>query len=115
MSGEIKFNNSSYYFKSPNLASIYFIGFRGPWNIYKEIKNSNISIEKAEEDEKKFQSNLSEIISGNPKYRKKYQSDAIKNIRNLYNSRQKSIYLMIMLKLDLTPCIKQNSEHDLKY
>ena len=55
MSGEIKFNNSSYYFKSPNLAPIYFIGFRGPLNIYKEIKNSNISIEKAEEDEKKFQ------------------------------------------------------------
>ena len=62
-------------------------------NIYKEIKNVNISIEKAEEDEKKFQSNLSEIISGNPKYRKKYQSDAIKNIRNLYNSRQKFINL----------------------
>ena len=55
------------------------------------------------------------MISGNPQYRKKYQSDAIKNIKNLYNSRQKSIYLMIMLKLDLTPCIKQNSEHDLKY
>ena len=72
---------------------IYFIGFRGPLNIYKEIKNVNISIEKAEEDEKKFQSNLSEIISGNPKYRKKYQSDAIKNIRNLYNSRQKFIDL----------------------
>ena len=72
---------------------IYFIGFRGPLNIYKETKNVNISIEKAEEDEKKFQSNLSEIISGNPKYRKKYQSDAIKNIRNLYNSRQKFIDL----------------------
>ena len=31
MSGEIKFNNSSYYFKSPNLAPIYFIGFRGKY------------------------------------------------------------------------------------
>ena len=38
MSGKIMFNNLTYYFKSPNLAPIYFTGFRGPLNIYKEKK-----------------------------------------------------------------------------
>ena len=41
----------------------------------------------------KFKSSLSKITLGNPKYIKKYQSDAIKNIKNLYNSKQKVIVL----------------------
>ena len=47
--------------------------------------------------QKKIKRNLNqiskEITSGNPKYREKYQSDAIKYIKNLYNSRQKVIDL----------------------
>ena len=46
-----------------------------------------------EEDQQKNKSNLSEITSGNPSHREKYQPDAIKNIKNLYNSRQKVIDL----------------------
>ena len=54
----------------------------------KKIRNSNISIKKAEEEQNKFQSNLGEITSGNRKYIKKYQLDTIKNAKNLYDSRQ---------------------------
>ena len=85
ISKETDLNNLTHYFKSPNLALINFIGFTGPLNIYKEIQNSNISIKKAEEDQNKFKSNLNDIRSVNPKQREKYQSDAIENIRNLYN------------------------------
>ena len=42
--------NLTYHFKDSNTALINFIGFRGPMHIYAEIKNSNISIEKIEED-----------------------------------------------------------------
>ena len=56
-----------------------------------KIKNGNISTEKSEENQKKFKSNLSQIRSGNPKYREKYQLYAIETIRNLYNSRQELI------------------------
>ena len=35
---QIDFNNLTYYFKSQNLASVSFIGFRGPLHIYNEIK-----------------------------------------------------------------------------
>ena len=44
MSGDIEFNNLTYYLKSQNLAPINFTSFRGPLNIYKEIKNGNINI-----------------------------------------------------------------------
>ena len=69
MSREVNFNNLTC-FKGPNFAPITFISFRGPLNIYEEIKNVNISIKKAEEDQNKFKWNLSEITSGNPMYRK---------------------------------------------
>ena len=113
ISKETDLNNLTYYFKSPNLALINFIGFTGPLNIYKEIQNSNISIKKAEEDQKKFKSNLNNITSENPTHREKYQSDAIENIRDLYNSRQKIIDLFNDYAMQR--CMKQNREQDLKY
>ena len=113
MSDEINLKDLTYYFTCPNPAPINFIGFRGRLNIYNDIKIGNISIKAVEEDQKKFKPNLSEITARNPKYRKKYQSGAITNIKNFYNSRQ--IYLMIMLKLDLKLCTKQKMEQDLKY
>ena len=55
---QIDFNNLTYYLKSPNLASINFIGFRGPMYVYNEIKNGNMSMENIEEDQKQFKSDL---------------------------------------------------------
>ena len=37
---------------------------------------------------------LNEITSGNPKHKSKKQSYTIKNVRNLYDSRQKTIDLL---------------------
>ena len=54
MKDEINFNDLTHYFRSPNLAPINFVGFRGPLNIYNEIKNDETSIEKIDEDHKKF-------------------------------------------------------------
>ena len=70
MSNEINLNYLTYYSTSPDLAPINFIGFRGPLNIYNEIKNGNILVKNVDEDQMKFKSNLSEIKSGNPKYKK---------------------------------------------
>ena len=93
-----------------------FIEFRGPIRIYNEIKNGNISIEKSEQDQNQSKSKLNEITIGNLNHKSKNQLHAIKNIKNLYNSRDKIInYIMIMLKLYLKLCIKQNREQDLKY
>ena len=62
-------------------------------HIYNELKSDNVSIEKIEEDKKKLESKISEITRRNPKNRNKDQSDTIENIRNLYNSRKKTVKL----------------------
>ena len=54
-------------------------------------KNGNISIEKFEENQ--FKSKLNEITTGNPKHKSKDQLDRIKNIKNLYKSRDKVLKL----------------------
>ena len=60
-------------FQSSNLAPINFIGFRGPLNIYEEIKNGNVAIVKIEEEQSQFKSKLNEITTGNPKTKSKDQ------------------------------------------
>ena len=84
---KISFNNLTYHFKGSNTAPISFVDFSGPMHIYNKMKNGNISIEKIIEDRKQFKSKLNEITTGNPKHKSKDELDPIKNIKNLYNSR----------------------------
>ena len=88
---QIDFNNLTYYFK--NYLTINFVGFRGPMYTYNNIKNGNTSIEKIEEDQEYFKSNLSEITKGNTKYKSKVQLNTKENIKNVYKSREKVIKL----------------------
>ena len=71
MSSQIDFNTLIYYFTTPGLAPINFIKFKVLIHIYNNIKKGNATLEKIENDQKQFKSNLSEITSGNPKHRKK--------------------------------------------
>ena len=78
------------------------------------------TLQQVEEDQKNIKSELNEITSGNPKHKSEKQSYTMKNVRNLYNSRQKLlIYLMIMQKLDRKPFTNQNKmklkQKDSKY
>ena len=59
---------------------INFISFKGLLHIYNNIKNSNISIGKIEEDKKQFKSKLNEITTGNLRYKSKDQLDTKENI-----------------------------------
>ena len=87
-----KFNILNYHSKDSESASINFIGVTGPMHIFNEVKYGNDSIEKIEEDQKQFKSKLNEITTGNPK-KSKDQLYTIKDIKNLYNSRDKVIKL----------------------
>ena len=87
-----KFNILNYHSKDSESASINFIGVTGPMHICNEVKYGNDSIEKIEEDQKQFKSKLNEITTGNPK-KSKDQLYTIKDIKNLYNSRDKVIKL----------------------
>ena len=94
MSDEISCDNLIYYFEglSPPVS---FIKYEDPSDIYDKIKNGDKRIQAAEEEQKKCNSKLGEMTSGNPEHKSKDQSDTIKNVQNLYNSRQKIIYLFI--------------------
>ena len=87
-----KFNILNCHSKDSESASINFIGVTGPMHICNEVKYGNDSIEKIQEDQKQFKSKLNEITTGNPK-KSKDQLYTIKDIKNLYNSRDKVIKL----------------------
>ena len=57
------------------------------------MKNGNIYQQKIEEDQKQFKSKLKKITTGNLKHKSKDQLGTIKNIKNLYNLRDKVIKL----------------------
>ena len=61
---------------------------------YNQLKNDEKTLQQVEEDQRKFKSELNEITSGNPKHKSEKQSYTIKNVRNLYDSRQKIINLI---------------------
>ena len=71
-----------------------FIKFKGPFNIFKEIRDGDKTLQEIEEDQQKFKSSLGKIISGNPK-----QLDTIKNVQSLYDSRQKVMNLFNNAKI----------------
>ena len=58
------------------------------------IKNGETILQDAEEEQKKIKNDLREITSGNPKNKSQKQSYTIKNVRTLYDLRQKIIDLL---------------------
>ena len=88
-SGEINYNKLIYHFTTPGIAPINFIKFKGPFNTFKEIRDSDKALQEIEEDQKKLKSSLCEITSGNLKHKREYQLDTVRNVQSLYDSRQK--------------------------
>ena len=93
MSKEINSKDLVYYFKGP-IASIHFGKYWGPLYISGYIKNGETILLDAEEEQKKIKNDLREITSGNPKNKSQKQSYTIKNVRTLYDLRQKIIDLL---------------------
>ena len=62
-------------------------------HIFNKIISGYKTIKKLEEDQKQFKLDLNEITRRNPKKKTEDQMKPIKNIKNLYESRQKIIDL----------------------
>ena len=77
--------------------SINFTGYKGPFTLFKKIRDEDITLEMAEEDQKKkkkkLKENYGQIKSGNPDHKRDKEIYTIKNVKNLYDSRQKIIDL----------------------
>ena len=99
ISKEIDFNNLTYYLIDSNFSRTILIRFRGiikyfSLNIYEKIKIDSASIKKIEEeDQKQFKSKLDGVTTRRSRAKSKDQLYAIKNINNLYNSKEKVVKL----------------------
>ena len=87
------FDNLIYNFKGPT-SSINFGKFGDPMYIYGHMKNGDTTLQQVEKQQKDFKKELNEITSGNPKHKSNNQLYVIKNVKNLYDSRQKIIDLL---------------------
>ena len=92
MSREINYSNLVYDFKGPT-PSINFSIFGGPMYTYNQLKNDEKTLQQVEEEQKYSKKDLNEITLGNLKYKSEKQLYTIKNVRNLYDLRQKIINL----------------------
>ena len=93
LSREIDYKNLNYNFTTKASGSINFIEFKGPFSLFKKIRDGEISLEMAEEYQEKFKREFSQTKSGNPKHKSEMQLYIIRNVKNLYDSRQKIIDL----------------------
>ena len=90
---KIDHKNLNFNFTRKANGSTSCIKHKGPFSIFKKIRDGDISLEMAEEDQEKFKREFSQIKSGNPKHKSKMQLYTIRNVKNLYDSRQKIIDL----------------------
>ena len=91
LSKKIDYKNLNYNFITKSSGSINFIKFKGPLSLFKKIRDGDILLEMAEEDQEKFRRELGQIRSGKSKYKGQMQLYTIKNVKNLYDSRQEII------------------------
>ena len=69
-----------------------FACFKGPINIYNDIKNGQIILQKEDKLQGELRSVLNEILKGNPNYKSKDQISRIKDIQKLYNGLEKVLH-----------------------
>ena len=94
ISGEINYNKLIFYYNSGYFTTpICLKKFKGSFNTFKEVRDGDKALQEIEQDEKNLKSSLGEITSGNPKHKREYPLDTIKNVQSLYDSRQKVVDL----------------------
>ena len=88
LSKQINFKNLTYHYNGYATPKTLIV-FKGPLGFYKNIKQGYITLEKPEEKQKEFKSEINKIVIGSKK--SEDQKNAIKNIKKLYGSREKVI------------------------
>ena len=74
-----------------NTSDSYVSEYYGAIYLINKIKDGDLSLQQAINDQYELKSKLGEIKKGNPKSKSKTYLDVIKNVDNLYNSRQAAI------------------------
>ena len=100
-----------------NTSDADFSEYYGAIDLINKIKDGDFSLKQAINDQYELKSKLGEIKKGNPKKKSKTNLDVIKNVDNLYNSRQAANnFLLNILKEFQKPNLDENKkEQDVKY
>ena len=93
MSKKINYGNLVYDFKGQTFP-INFVKFEGPMYTYNQLKNGEKTLQQIEEEQKHFEKDLNEIKSGNRRRKSEKQLYTTKNVKILYDSREKIINLL---------------------
>ena len=78
-----------------NISDVDFSEYYGAIDFIKKIKNGEVSLRKAVNDQYELKSKLGEIKKGNPKKKSKTNLDVIENVNKLYGSRKAAINFLI--------------------
>ena len=78
-----------------NTSDVDFSEYYGAIDLINKIKDGDVSLKQATNDQYELKSKLGEIKKGNPKRKSQTNLDVIKNVDNLYNSRQAAINFFI--------------------
>ena len=92
MRKEVSRDNLFYDFKG-STDSINFCKYGGPMYVYGHMKNDEKTLQQVVKEQKRIKHDLRRITSGNPKHKSEKQSYT-KNVRTLYDLRQKIIDLL---------------------
>ena len=93
ISKEMDYKSLIYAFTTKVIGLVNFIKFKGPFSLLKEIRNGDISLKMVKKYQKNLKRKLDQIKSGNPKHESGKQLHTIENVKNLFDSRQKTIDL----------------------
>ena len=94
-----------------NTSDADFSEYYGAIDLINKIKDGDFSLKQAINDQYELKSKLGEIKKGNPKRKSKTNLDLIKNVDNLYNSRQAANnFLLNILKEFQKPNLDQNKK-----
>ena len=78
-----------------NTSDADFSEYYGAIDLINKIKDGDVSLKQVINDQYELKSKLGEIKKGNPKRKSQTNLDVIKNVDNLYNSRQAAINFFI--------------------
>ena len=114
LSKNIDYKYLNYNFTTKASGSINFIRYKGPFSLFKNIRDGDISLEMTEEDQKKFRTEFSQIKLGNPNHKRDIHLYTIESVKNLYDSRQTIIDLFNNYSKIRSEAFYKSKQHETK-
>ena len=109
-------NDKLIYKYKGNTSDVDFSEYYGAIDLINKIKDGDVSLKQANNNQHDLKLKLGEVKKGNPKRKSRTNLNVIKNVDNLYKDKLPLIFLLNILKEFQKPNLDQNKkEQDLNY